>query len=1005
MLRIASHRFVVSAPKILLALLVCLALYGPYITYRHFSSSNNPRVSLNPQTPLKMVSNEDLQAAILAAVANHRWEDAIAKIKLLHVRTAGDSDRALLAKQLKEDETVYSKTFDRVLRSLEQERSFLGTLSESVEETAPGSFLTKLAEERIVVNFYLIALLDPEVPDQAWSNSDFLSQNFHAQNDDISWFWKGVSVGKDYYSRIEKSDWRARSCIPVDSQGNPLFFDVPESYSDKLGCGEQILYLANEIEQLDPTTAKHHAGRIMLYRARLAMRLFGPVKNPEWDTFTYDIHRRPSFMPVQEIEGMRPLDQLDDDETRMHLGPRLDDITLPAQHSPLFLYRQLEDLYPNCDCAARAMYEIGQFYQMRRQFKAAVIEYQRVEERFPNHKCSQMARQQIGIILRPDVLLGRTGVYLTGAQPRVWFTYRNTTTVDFTLRSLNFEKLLRDQCDDAGDSWRRNPTLNAFDSSSIRFDEDALSNAGDAIAKWQVTSLDSTMVAATSSTLVPYEGVGEYLLEARIPGTDDVSYSIILQTSVALTYESQTEMGLLRILDARTGERLPNESLQVLQFDHMLKGIRATEYKSNDAGEVVTAFDESEEALVYVTSKTHGKAFLELGYSRSDPAREPIEASYTVTDRPAYRPGETVRFRSWYRRQNQDDPLALPAIGTNLRINVLDPVGKRLKTLELKSDETGSVEGTFELEREAKLGEYRIHLECPDDLHITNQRQWWDITEQSSIFRVEEYKRPEYQVKVIPSNSPLPDNQVGFDIEAAYYFGEPVEHAEVEYTLYVKPQQVTFATAQPYDWLYGVGYGRYNYLYPWLGDNVSTEPFSDGNRWRNFLSNNERGTKLESGTTQLDARGRAELRFDTTTTGKPSNEVVQYTLVVSVRDDSRRSISAEGTTIKAKRGVFAFAELDRGWYEPGDSIQLTITTLDPDHRPKPTKLQVELSSIEPVDSRNETVNLTRISEQGTTTGDDGISILRFNDLPVGQYRAKVQIQPSLNLARKTNSLR
>ncbi len=161
------------------------------------------------------------------------------------------------------------------------------------------------------------------------------------------------------------------------------------------------------------------------------------------------------------------------------------------------------------------------------------------------------------------------------------------------------------------------------------------------------------MVAATSSTLVPYEGVGEYLLEARIPGTDDVSYSIMLKTSVALTYESQTEMGLLRILDARTGERLPNESLQVLQFDHMLKGIRATEYKSNDAGEVVAAFDENEEALVYVTSKTHGKAFLELGYSRSDPAREPIEASYTVTDRPAYRPGETVRFRSWYRRQNQ----------------------------------------------------------------------------------------------------------------------------------------------------------------------------------------------------------------------------------------------------------------------------------------------------------------------------------------------------------------
>ncbi len=97
-----------------------------------------------------------------------------------------------------------------------------------------------------------------------------------------------------------------------------------------------------------------------------------------------------------------------------------------------------------------------------------------------------MARQQIGIILRPDVLLGRTGVYLTVPShefglpteiPQLWIS---------PCRNLNFEKLLKDQCDDAGDSWRRNPTLNAFDSSSIRFDEDALSNAGDAIAKWQV---------------------------------------------------------------------------------------------------------------------------------------------------------------------------------------------------------------------------------------------------------------------------------------------------------------------------------------------------------------------------------------------------------------------------------------------------------------------------------------------------------------------------------------
>ncbi len=79
-----------------------------------------------------------------------------------------------------------------MLRSLEQERSS-GHVVRECRRDCTRVFPDKMAEERIVVNFYLIALLDPEVPDQAWSNSDFLSQNFHAQDDDISWFWKGVS--------------------------------------------------------------------------------------------------------------------------------------------------------------------------------------------------------------------------------------------------------------------------------------------------------------------------------------------------------------------------------------------------------------------------------------------------------------------------------------------------------------------------------------------------------------------------------------------------------------------------------------------------------------------------------------------------------------------------------------------------------------------------------------------------------------------------------------------
>ncbi len=72
------------------------------------------------------------------------------------------------------------------------------------------------------------------------------------------------------------------------------------------------------------------------------------------------------------------------------------------------------------------------------------------------------------------------------------------------------------------------------------------------------------------------------------------------------------------------------------------------------------------------------------------------------------------------------------------------------------------------------------------------------------------------------------------------------------------------------------------------------------------------------------ARTRAVARFDAAELGRPPNGAVQYTLAVDVRDDRRRSISAEGTTIAANKAFFTFAELDRGWYKLGDPIQLLL---------------------------------------------------------------------------------
>ncbi len=52
-------------------------------------------------------------------------------------------------------------------------------------------------------------------------------------------------------------------------------------------------------------------------------------------------------------------------------------------------------------------------------------------------------------------------------------------------------------------------------------------------------------------------------------------------------------------------------------------------------------------------------------------------------------------------------------------------------------------------------------------------------------FEVQEYKKPEYFVKVTPErNRVLQGESVKATIEARYYFGEPVANAKVKYVVH-----------------------------------------------------------------------------------------------------------------------------------------------------------------------------------------------------------------------------
>jgi alpha-2-macroglobulin len=151
------------------------------------------------------------------------------------------------------------------------------------------------------------------------------------------------------------------------------------------------------------------------------------------------------------------------------------------------------------------------------------------------------------------------------------------------------------------------------------------------------------------------------------------------------------------------------------------------------------------------------------------PKGQPVLA-YIYTERPIYKPGQTVNFKAIL-RQDDDMRYSLPETGTPVTVRVQDARKNNLHTFTLMTSDFGSVNGNFVIPEAAMLGRYTIEVEISG------------ITSAQS-FRIEDYRKPDYLVS-ITSLQPEKQNRyvrgedVRVQVHVSYYFGEPVAGARL----------------------------------------------------------------------------------------------------------------------------------------------------------------------------------------------------------------------------------
>ncbi|MEM7115265.1 MAG: Ig-like domain-containing protein [Chloroflexota bacterium] len=191
-------------------------------------------------------------------------------------------------------------------------------------------------------------------------------------------------------------------------------------------------------------------------------------------------------------------------------------------------------------------------------------------------------------------------------------------------------------------------------------------------------------------------------------------------------------------------------------------------------GVTVVSNNPGESGFGVASSRWMGNVNLwELGI-QSDGSPEPPTFSYIYTDRPIYRPGDTVYFKGIVRQPNYGR-YALPQETTlQLRITgaFYDPEGGLDETLTVAVDGDGSFSGEFLLGEDMTLGNYQFWFE---NANFNSHRQ----------FAVAEYRAPEFQVLLTPEQPELLRGEpVDVELESTFFFGGSASDLAVNWTIY-----------------------------------------------------------------------------------------------------------------------------------------------------------------------------------------------------------------------------
>ncbi len=265
------------------------------------------------------------------------------------------------------------------------------------------------------------------------------------------------------------------------------------------------------------------------------------------------------------------------------------------------------------------------------------------------------------------------------------------------------------------------------------------------------------------------------------------------------------------------------------------------------------------------------------------------ESYYVYTDRPIYRPTHEVFIKGLY-RGGYDGAYEILQ-GKKITIKVYDSSSKELLSEEVSVSDFGTFETRLVLPKDAPLGSYRIQAG----------------NNGYGSFEVEEYVPAAFKVDAKATQEEyVTGDAVSVDIDAAYYFGAPVEGGTIEYSL-----------------------GSQNYYF----DKYRDEYFTFGSGWYSCYRECNYGDKfILRNRVSLGANGKARIthtldfkKIFPNEDDRQSKIVVMY---ITVKNTSGQSITKQVSFIVHGGDYYLGLATDKFFGSKNDPVGMKVKSVD-----------------------------------------------------------------------------